>query len=182
LQLLDLPEELLIRILAYLPFKSLVSYRSISHAFNSLITESTRLQYAIALETHRFINNPNSPLPLAERLRRLQAREEAWRLLKPSSNQRFDIPHHASWVHDLNGDTFLLGDTVTDEKVDGPNGWEIWGTKAVGCLSLESSTTNTWKSFDVGNDIINATMAIHEHDLIALATMCAIPFTTTYSC
>jgi hypothetical protein len=118
----------------------------------------------------------------------LQAREEAWRLLKPSSNQWFDIPHQASWVHDLNGDTFLLGDAVTGEKVIGPNGSEIWGTKAIGCLSLSSferstvGLASTWKSFNVGNDIINATMAIHEHDLIALATMCAIPSATTYSC
>lgn len=186
MQLLDLPEELVIRILSHIPFNVLISYRCISHAFNTLITQSKGLQYSIALEVHRLIHNPHSSLPLSERLRLLEAREEAWRLLKPNLIQKFEVPHHASWVHDLDDGIFLLGDSVTRQKVIASNTSSIWGTKAVSCFILRSlgyfnvGHTNTWKSFDPGRDILNAGMAIHEHDLIALVTTYAARFTITY--
>jgi F-box domain len=190
LQLFDLSEELLLRILGYLSFKSLLICRTISRGFNSLITQSTHLQYAIALGTHRYVHNATSSFSFADCLRRLQAHEEAWRTLQHRFIQQLDVPHHTTWVHDLNGDIFLLGDSVSRQEVIDSNGSSALGTDAVSCLALQSSRyfTNSgvadkWKSFDVGRDIINAAMAIREHDLIALATMYAIPSrpSTSYS-
>jgi F-box domain len=182
--LLDLPEELLIHILSYFPFYSLLSYRSISQAFNTLISHSKRLQYSIALETHRVVHNPNCSLSLAERLRLLEAREEAWRSFNLQFMQRIDVPYHSSWVHDINGGIFLLGDTVDRQKVTASDSTQIWGTKAVGCLALQTlgfytvGHTNTWKSFDPGRDVLNAGLAIEEHDLVALVTTYASLSTT----
>jgi hypothetical protein len=95
--------------------------------------------------------------------------------------KRIEVPHHSSSVNDLNGGIFLLGDSVTREEVIGSDGLSVWSTKAIGCLILQSlgyyavGHTNTWKSFNPGRDIINARMAIDEHNLIALVTTYATP-------
>jgi hypothetical protein len=92
--------------------------------------------------------------------------------------QKVDVPHHASWVHDMSGGVFLLGDTVDRQTVIASNSNLIYSTKAVGCLELQSLESfivghpDTWKSFSPGmeRDILKAGLAI-EHDLITMATM-----------
>jgi hypothetical protein len=124
---------------------------------------------------------------VVERLHKLEAREEAWRTFNPQFIKKMNLPYHASWVHDINGGIFLIGDTVERHKVIASDTHQIWGTKAVGCLALQSlgfytvGYTNTWKKFYPRMDILNAGLAIDEHDLVALVTTYAAPSTTAYS-
>ncbi|KAF9441393.1 hypothetical protein P691DRAFT_715188 [Macrolepiota fuliginosa MF-IS2] len=76
--LLDLPPEILTRVLLYVPFTSLMTCKAVSHHLQVLITESVELQYYIHLSRSGLVDNPRCDLPISERLSWLLARERRW--------------------------------------------------------------------------------------------------------
>jgi hypothetical protein len=177
--LLDLPEDLLIRILHHLPLATLISCLSTCRNLNNVITQSTLLQYTMALECHGLTNNPdrNCLLSLAERLRLLRAREEAWRWFNINFVEQIDVEHSSSLILELTGGVCVLGDSVTRETIIAPDLSTTWNTKALMSVVLPTEegapSERTWNKItgNPGIDILDIGVAIQEHNLIALVTM-----------
>jgi hypothetical protein len=83
--LLDLPAELLVKILAYLPVADLLSVWWTCHTFGDIIAGTTYLQYIIHAYTNGVEDSLPPDFPYSKRLELLRHREQSW------SDPRFDL-------------------------------------------------------------------------------------------
>ncbi|TFY81128.1 hypothetical protein EWM64_g2883 [Hericium alpestre] len=92
--LLDLPTELIARILEELDFSSLIvcQLMQVCQKFRSIIQSSSPLQYAITLKASGMQDGPDGPLSSAERLSILKRHSQAWKTLTFSSTSSDDMP------------------------------------------------------------------------------------------
>jgi len=176
--LLDLPTELIVRILACLPCPALLSCRLASRSFRALIDADTSLQYIIELHAAGAVDNPASRHVLVDRLRILKERERAWHRLEFSRIAHIQVPHNPSSIYDLTGGTFLLGESYSRIL-------PVWrSTDATRSINLRAllkanDTTNVldgpWAHIDIHSKIMDVGIAAQEHDLIAIVTYSYAP-------
>ncbi|KAF9445405.1 hypothetical protein P691DRAFT_710364 [Macrolepiota fuliginosa MF-IS2] len=88
--LLDLPSEILTRILLYLPFTSVVTCTEVNRRLRSLVS-STELQYYIHLGMAGLVNNPHCGISYPERLDQLLTRERRWEELDFDFDKTIDV-------------------------------------------------------------------------------------------
>lgn len=157
LQLLDLPFELLVKILIFLPPSFLPACQRVNRLFRATISESVICQYGIALDAGGYEDNPKSNLSVTERLDKLRRREEAWSILVPDFKDSIPLNHNASGIYDLTGGTYLLG---------------TFDRRALHYITLPSlpSQTCEWSSVNVSSDVVDIGLSVHEHDLMVVVT------------
>ncbi|KAI0634990.1 hypothetical protein C8Q77DRAFT_1216962 [Trametes polyzona] len=166
--LLSLPDELLVQVASQLEFRDLVSLNRVCNRWRDVVESHAALQYAIELRVAGMVDNPESRMVLGERLRILRAKEKAWRELDLSDKKALTLSHRPSGIYDLTGGTLLLGERRNSEIYT--------GTDAVYTISLHSAfnearnNASLWSNIDLGKQIIDVGLAIHEHDLIAIVT------------
>ncbi|KAH9897065.1 hypothetical protein C8Q73DRAFT_440709 [Cubamyces lactineus] len=78
LHLLDLPEELLVRILGVVDFRWIATCSKVCHRFAQLIGETTELRYRLELALAGMIDGPPSAIPKRDRMAALRAYRMAW--------------------------------------------------------------------------------------------------------
>src|SRR5712691_6345030 len=91
---LNLPTELIILILSYLPAVELCTLQRTCHGIRCIVTESAHLQYNL----HAQINGVDDLLPpdrpFSERLELLRCHEKSWSNLQLRASHEFTAPIH----------------------------------------------------------------------------------------
>lgn len=173
--LLDLPPELLIDILCFLPYHTLFACSGTNRLLNELVASSPRVQYH--LHAHIAGIRPDSTtntssLTLPDRLKLLKSREESWRTLHYSGTTSIPIPHNVSSIYDLTAGIYLLGEALRTEQ----RGLmaRIERTRAVRYVRLPSLPMDgallEWSRIDVGEEVVDIGLNVVELDLIAILT------------
>ena len=158
--LLNLPNELLIQILAHLNHQDLIACQLSDKALHTTIKHSILLQFRIALSTFKATDNPSCHLSVSERLKALKDSENAWTYLHKDFKRRIAINFEVSGIYDLSGGVFLLGNATRT---------------ALHYIKLPSSIDDhvQWKNIELNHSegmIIDMGFCIHEHDLLAVVT------------
>lgn len=175
-ELLDLPPELLTHILSSLALYDLLSATSACATLRALLQSFMPLQYRLALLSSGYVDNPSDacPLVLSERLAALRAREAAWSAANMKRTTRIPTPQGGpSGVYDLTGGLYFLG-----QRGDGITGATTRAMRWVrlpGAGDKDVPDKPVWTTIDVGEDIIDIGLSVHELDLIAIVTSC-VPF------
>ncbi|KAH8096620.1 hypothetical protein BXZ70DRAFT_326759 [Cristinia sonorae] len=84
--ILDLPNELLEKILLQTDVKSIARCRRVSRSFDAIITESPEIQYKVELTLDGFVDNPSGQPQWStrDRLDALRSRRSAWKSMQPT--------------------------------------------------------------------------------------------------
>ncbi|KAF9804393.1 hypothetical protein IEO21_09405 [Rhodonia placenta] len=172
----NLPPELLAYILAYLPLPGLAACLSVNRRLHDIIVSDVLLQYIVELRAAGVENNssPSCRLTIADRLRMLRQREQAWECLEFGRITSIPVKHNPSGIYDLTGGLFLLGESRSPTRT---------GTDALHFVRLLSAISDSeesegeyiaadakWSRIDLGAHIVDIGLAVQEHDLIAIVT------------
>ncbi|KAJ7764422.1 hypothetical protein B0H16DRAFT_1687791 [Mycena metata] len=165
LELLDLPPELILACLLYLPFRDL---NSCLHCGNRLlhriITNSMALRYRREQELAGVEENPFCPSNsgTSDRLADLRTREANWLGFSPRSTHTIPLDFQSGGVYDLASDIYLVGNTAD------PTTGLCTSIKYV--YTSPGSDVPEWREISAGKSIIDFGTALEEHDLIAILT------------
>lgn len=157
----DLPPELLVSILSYLPVQALATCNYVNQTLRAVISNSILLQYKIALHKACALDNENCTLSYSEKLRLLKQKEESWSSCTPNFHRVVPLSFSPGSVYDLSGDVYLLGDH-TRQRLQ--------------YLRLPHSNEEIpqWRTFHSDENrnaaIVDFGVNLQEHDLIALVT------------
>lgn len=175
---LDLPIELLIRILSFCALKDLVSCQRVNWAFHDVIRDSAFLQYKMALEAAGFIDNPDSAVDVTERHRLLKFREKCWSTFSPSSRTVIQVAQPSSIFEVAHGALLLGEDDEGDETIVLPATRSLRYICPPSRLHSGPSPTLNWtqigRDHGIGGDtttVLRTRMSIEEHGLVAVATL-----------
>ena len=140
-KLLDLPAEIIIKILFYLDIVSTVSIRLSSKLLNDIFMDSVSLRYNNLLQVTGYVDKPNfvkqlevegqrtgpgssseenalktktEVFTVTEKFSLLQGHEAAWSSLDLHRKYPIDVVHHPSNIYDLTGGVYVLGDAQDD--------------------------------------------------------------------
>jgi len=179
-QIVDLAPEVLAKILIYLPLTDLVHCKRLAKLFLDVINNSVEINYSVQRQMSGVLDNPKCKMSITERLHHLKASSAAWEFFKPASIRNIEIPLKASGVFDITPSTCLLGISPDDDDSVPPS-----RTTGFQYLTLPSRfhTANeddeeggfTWKSMTLEMKILDFTVSIEEHDLLALVVECVQP-------
>lgn len=171
IKLLDLPHEILTQIISSLSLRDLLSATSACTTLRALLQSFTPLQYRLALLSSGYIDNPGyrCPLVLSERLAALRAREAAWRAAKVKRTTRIATPHGGpTGIYDFTGGLYFLG--LGGSGITGEITREMRWVRLPSADNKDLDENQMWTSLDIGEDIIDIGLNVHELDLIAVAT------------
>ncbi|KAF5380137.1 hypothetical protein D9615_006303 [Tricholomella constricta] len=155
--LLQLPPEIVVRILYYLDIVDLVSV-SCTHSTVYKYTQSFQiLQYRFATQAAAVDDNPHCKLIISERLALLKSREEGWARFNIDFRKSISVLHHPSGIYDMTGGIYLLGD-------------ESRRTLHYCTLPSKPSDSVAWSQIHVEHTLVDMGLSIYEHDLIAIVT------------
>jgi len=162
--MLDLPAELLVQILSFLPSSDILSSGLLVNRYlHNLIKESSLLQYHIETKHAGVEDNPQSTMVTAERLEALRRSQYAWANFFVGKRVNLPVRHRSSGLYDLSAGVYVLGE-LGDGSADYP-------TPALRYTNLCTDQGNKpWARISVDRNIIDFGLAIREHDLIALVT------------
>lgn len=168
LELLDLPHELIIQILHFLDLSNLLTCQRSCRFLHTSIAESVTLQYHLELKAAGYEDNPNCSLDIAERLKQLRSRESAFRDCRPDFTRSIPIPHAGSGIYELSGGTYMLGEATRKQLP----------TLKLPSVQSDRASWNYSLGFESEPDhfIVDAGLAVDEHDLVAVITRCVIVF------
>ena len=162
--LLDLPNELIIKILSHLTHQDLIACQLSNSALYTTIKASVILQFQIALSRFKATDNLSCPLSVSERLQALKDSEDAWTFLRQDFKRRITVNFEVSGIYDLTDGVFLLGNA---------------SRTALHYTKLPSSIDDDviWKKIQLNRGpisgegtIIDMGFCIQEHDLLAVVT------------
>ncbi|RDB20399.1 hypothetical protein Hypma_012541 [Hypsizygus marmoreus] len=155
--LLDLPPELVVRILCYLHLPDVLSCTRTHSSLLALTKDFVVLQYHMATQTAMVADNPHCNLPISERFDMLKRREEGWKKFRVDFRKTIPVKHVPSGIYEMTGGIFLLGDTTR---------------KALHYLTLPSKATDepSWSRIDIDSTMVDIGLSIYEHDLVAVVT------------
>ncbi|KAJ6591159.1 hypothetical protein DFH09DRAFT_1026188 [Mycena vulgaris] len=160
-RLFDLPPELLVHILGFLPLETLYACQQSSRFFYNFIAASIELQYLMATSVAQVTENPSAPLPASDRLAMLRAREKAFEDFDPSWVRSIPVTFSPSGLYEVSAGFFFLGEHQR---------------QALRYMQLPSDRNEPrvqWGRIPVPSIksvIIDFCLAIEEHDLVVMAT------------
>ncbi|KAG8989303.1 hypothetical protein FRB94_014492 [Tulasnella sp. JGI-2019a] len=107
--MLQLPPELIVATLCHATLIDIVRCKQICKTFNTVINESTALQYLIELGCAGYVdgNYDKGTLPQHERLRRLIEIESAWRGFSLATKTKLELPEAFSSIYEFCGGVFI---------------------------------------------------------------------------
>ncbi|KAG9038448.1 hypothetical protein FRB95_001305 [Tulasnella sp. JGI-2019a] len=83
--LVALPTELLIKVLALLPWQTLLLVKRVARMLNVLITETVLLTYIVELGSSSMVDGPSGRFTTADRLVKLRRLREGWKAPEEAS-------------------------------------------------------------------------------------------------
>ncbi|KAJ7701793.1 hypothetical protein B0H17DRAFT_1044692 [Mycena rosella] len=163
-RLLDVPPEVLVHILGFLPLQALHACQQSSRFLHGFVTASIELQYLIARSVAQVTDNPSSTLPISDRLRMLRSRETAFTTANPSWVTSIPVPFQMSGVYDLSAGFLFFGEDRRNalRYIQLPSERPPEGAPPVEWGRIPVSSPQSM--------IIDFGLAIGEHDLVVIAT------------
>ncbi|KZO89609.1 hypothetical protein CALVIDRAFT_569784 [Calocera viscosa TUFC12733] len=122
-QLVNLPPELLIHVLAQLDLPALAACHQVCHHLHNTLLTSTLLQYRTLLQLHGL--SSSSPLPTHTLLSHLQAHTSRWHHLLPSSTHTLPLPPNTGSTYDLYGSLFVRGLAISFPRGKGTDALHV---------------------------------------------------------
>ncbi|KAG9017371.1 hypothetical protein FRB93_007485 [Tulasnella sp. JGI-2019a] len=109
--MLQLPPELIIATLCHATLIDVVRCKQTCKTLNTVINESTALQYLIELGCTGYVDGSydKDTLSQHERLRRLIEIETAWREFSLATKTKLELPGVFSWIYEFCGGVFIRG-------------------------------------------------------------------------
>jgi hypothetical protein len=134
-----------------------------------IICNNSALRYLVQMERFGVTDDLRPGLSYPERLDLLEKREEAWEMLNFRKSVQITVPFHSTSIYDFTGGAFLLG-----TRLNGTTRRPTAGYSYIPLPSLSDTRDQItkWVKLDLGVQILDVGMAVHEHDLIAALTMC----------
>ncbi|KAI5827985.1 hypothetical protein K523DRAFT_277763 [Schizophyllum commune Tattone D] len=156
LQLLDLPVELLIRIMFYLDMKSLKAVARVNRQL-AVVASAPVLKKHYAMITTGMRDASDSTVPPDDVLDELNAYENAWRHYKPLCSVTCSVPRNTVGLYELSGGYMFLGAA---------------GRRALHYMPLPmpSHPTPQWSLLTIGENIVDFALALYEHNLVVAVT------------
>ena len=164
--LLYIPLELIFRILQYLSPKDIISCRRTCRTMYN-VCKDPYLRYVVQMERCGVTDDLRPGLCYSDRLCILERCEKAWEMLSFRKTVQVRVTLDSTSMYDLTGGAFLLSTSrpaVGYSYVSLPSFSEEENQKEV-----------LWKRLNLGIQILDVGLAVHEHDLIAALTMCVFP-------
>jgi hypothetical protein len=157
MHLFHLPPEIVHAILSRLSPSDLLSCQLTSKYLNTTILNSVGILYNRALTLASATDSPFSTRPTAERLRSLNAIENAWENMRTDFVLKSEVPLRESGVYDLTGGVYLLS---TSDRT------------GLGYMRLPSKEGEkwSWEMIEVGKLVVDVGLCVYEHDLMAVIT------------
>ncbi|KAF5376252.1 hypothetical protein D9615_008453 [Tricholomella constricta] len=157
--LLQLPPEIVVRILCFLDLAELASIIQADSTLHAYFKAFPILQYRFATQAAQVEDNPRSThgSVVTERLALLNSREQGWARLNFDFQRTIPVRHHPTGIYDLVGGVYLLGDD---------------GRRRLHYCKLPSTPADPtgWSHIDVDCTFVDVGLNIYEHDLIAVVT------------
>lgn len=100
-RLYDVPPELLVHILSFLPHDALEACQRTSRFLFNCINSCVELQYIKALGVAQMTDNPATTIPIVDRLTALQARETGFLEVKPSWRRSIPVTFSPAGLYEL---------------------------------------------------------------------------------
>jgi hypothetical protein len=168
ISLLDIPPELVTRVLLYLSPHDIISCGRTCRMLHDLCGCPV-LRYLVQLERCAVSDDLRPGLGYPERLRILENREKAWATLAFRMSGDISVPFHSTGTYDFTGGALILGTRppYADDEC-------TFGYSYISLPSLSDSQDQEleWKGFNLETEILDFGLAVHEHDLIAALTAC----------
>jgi F-box domain len=170
--LLHFPPELINSILLYLSAHDILSCRRTCRALCSLCSDS-QLRYLVQMERSAVIDDIRPGLCYPDRPRILEKREEAWEVLDFRRSVQVSVPFDSTGIYDFTGGAFLLGTRLYSANRRPTVGYSYLSLPS---LSDAQDQKLEWKGLNLGVQILDVGLAVHEHDLMAALTACVFSF------
>lgn len=168
-----IPPELVSCILQYLSPHDIISCQRTCRTLYNLCNDSN-LRYLVQMERCGVNDDLRPGLCYADRLRILERREKAWAMLDFCKPVQVCVPFDSTGIYDFTGGAFLLGTRLYSASRRPTIGYSY--------LSLPSFPEDEedekevqWMGLNLGMQVLDVGLAVHEHDLIAALTTCAFP-------
>ncbi|KAG5634403.1 hypothetical protein H0H81_002106 [Sphagnurus paluster] len=156
--LLLLPPEILARVLLFLELPDLMRMHQVHSNLRQYIQSFHILQYHIATQSAFIEDNPNSSLPISERLELLKKREEGWARCNIDFRRVIRLEHQPGDDLDVLTDgIYLSGDE------DGHNLHYVQ-------LPSKPEDPIEWRTIDIQKPVVEVGLSVLEHDLLAALT------------
>ncbi len=170
LTLLDIPPELIVSIIFYLSPHDIISCQRTCHTLYN-VCKNTSLRYLVQMARFGVSDELRPGISYPERLLLLQKREEAWENLDFGETTHVIVPFESSGIYDFTGGVFLLG-----TRLHSASRRPTIGYSYVNLPSLRNAQEHKlkWQGPDLGIQIMDVGMAVHEHDLVAILTACVL--------
>ena len=171
LALVNLPPELIVSIILYLPPHDIISCQRTCRKLCDVCKDTT-LRYLVQMERFGVSDDLRSGVSYPERLRLLKTREEAWANIEFRKSVQVTVPFESTGIYDFTGGAFLLG-----TRLHSASRRPTIGYSYVTLPSLPGTEDQNlkWGGVSLGIQILDVGLAVHEHDLIALLTACVPP-------
>ena len=166
--LLHIPAELIACILQYLSPIDIISCRRTSRTLYNLCNDSN-LRYLVQMERSGVSDDLHPGLCYSDRLRILERREEAWATLDFRKPVQVCVPFDSTGIYDFTGGAFLLGTRLYTASRRPTIGYSYISLPS---LSEDQDQKLQWMGLNLGIQILDVGLAVHEHDLIAALTAC----------
>jgi hypothetical protein len=114
-----------------------------------------------------------------DRLRILEKRENAWAMLDFCKPIQVCVPFDSTGIYDFTGGAFLLGTRLYSASRRPTIGYSYVSLPSVS-EEEENQTEVQWMGLNLGIQILDVGLAVHEHDLIAALTACVFPLFLSY--
>ncbi|KAF5352924.1 hypothetical protein D9758_007883 [Tetrapyrgos nigripes] len=108
--LVELPTEVILRILTYVFIPDIFSVQLISRFFQTLVSDSINLRYQILLQASGMLDNPRTDLPVRSRYEMLKEREKAWFLVQPRFTKTIPVDHPTVEINGPWRSIYLISD------------------------------------------------------------------------
>jgi hypothetical protein len=108
-------------------------------------------------------------LSFPDRLKLLEKREDAWAMLDFRKSVQITVPFYSTSIYDFTGGAFLLGTRLNGTIRRPTAGYSYMPLPS---LSDPQDQKSNWVKLDLGVQILDVGLAVHEYDLIAALTVC----------
>ena len=172
ISLLQIPPELMIRILLFLSPLDIISCGRTCRTLHDLCSDPI-LRYVIQMERCAVRDGMSPGLSYLERLRLLKYREEAWNVLDFRRFFQASVPFETIGRYDFTGGVFFLS-----RKHYCANRETTMGFSYITLPSLSNPQDQKleWKEFSLETEMLDFGMEVHEHDLVAVLTSCVVSY------
>jgi len=165
--LLNFPPELITRILLHLSPLDIISCGRTCRILYDLCGDSA-LRYLVQMERCSVSDDMSSGISYPERLRLLEEREDAWKMLDFRKSVHASVPFASTGFYDFTGGAFFLS-----TRLDRTSGPTSMGYSYLTLPSLPNAQHYKleWKEFHFETEMLDFAPAVREHDLIVVLTV-----------